>query len=362
MMLRRACPTTVHAGARAWRSVSLGKRPLIITDANLTFDFDAPTIRLDAADADLGTVRTLAGQIVEHAPDVLVGVGGGSVLDVVKLAGAPLLADVVQARGERAGVVGLPDTAPGFRRVFVPTTVGTGVEVSPVACVRVGAHRRLAIGNGLAPEVAVLDPEFTRGLPPLLLREGVLEALLRIIGPFAGSPPVGGLPDAEAEMLVRRLVAVGDRLARGDTGSETRLAAATLSAATHTGWALVGRSTYGAKHWYLANELSTVAGVRKMVATAHVLPAVWTRIMAGDHRFGSRERLAVAWSWIADSAPVSGLHALLRRWDLEHELLTTSGQRAEAAQRAERSWGGRLPMLAGLSADDVEEVYASCST
>ncbi|WP_394621495.1 daptide-type RiPP biosynthesis dehydogenase [Lentzea sp. JNUCC 0626] len=361
MMLRRACPTTVHMGARAWRSVSLGRRPLVVIDANLTFAFDAPTIRLDAADADLGTVRALTDQITVHAPDVLVGVGGGSVLDVVKLAGVPALADILEVRGRRAGVVGLPDTAPAFRRVFVPTTIGTGVEVSAVACVRLGADKRLAIGTGLAPEIAVLDPEFTEGLPPVLLREGVLEALLRVLGPFAGSPPVGGLPDAEAEMLVRRLVAVGDRLAAGDTGSRTRLEAATLSAATHTGWALVGRNTYGAKHWYLANELSTVLGVRKMVATAHLLPAVWSSIMAGDRRFGSAERLAVAWQWIADSAPVIGLQELLHRWDLTYALTTTDAQRAEAAQRARRSWGGRLPMLAGLSAADIEEVYASCS-
>ncbi|MDX8146961.1 daptide-type RiPP biosynthesis dehydogenase [Lentzea sp. BCCO 10_0061] len=362
MMLRRACPTTVHAGARAWRSVNLGRRPLIVTDAGLSFSFDVPTIRLDTTSTDLGTVRALSSQIADHAPDVLVGVGGGAVLDVVKLAGVPDFADVLEARGQRAGVVGLPNISPAFRRVFVPTTIGTGAEVSPVACVRIGVHRRLAIGNALAPESAVLDPAFTETLPPVLLREGVLEALLRVVGPFVGSPRIGGLPDAEAEMLVRQLVAVGERLASGDVGPDVRLTAATLSAATHTGWALVGRDTYGAKHWYLANELSTVLGVRKMIATAAVVPAVWTRIMAGDRRYGDAGRLVEAWSWISDGTPVSGLHSLLRRWDLAPSLVSTADQRAEASRRAERSWGGRLPMLADLTAADVEEVYASCST
>lgn len=362
-MLRRACPTTVYAGARAWRSVGLGRRPLVVADANLPLEFDVPTVRLDAGETNLGTVRALADRIAGHAPDVLVGVGGGSVLDAVKLAAVPGLADVLEVRGARAGLVRVPDgPPPGFRRVLVPTTVGTGVEVSPAACVQVGAHKRLAIGDRLVPEAAALDPAFTESLPPLLLREGVLEALLRVVGPVAGSPAVGGLPDAEAEMLVRQLVTAGDRLAAGDTGADARLTAATLSAATHTGWALVGRQTYSAKHWYLANELSTVAGVRKMVATAHLLPAVWARIMAGDRRYGDAERLATVWSWIADSAPVTGLRALLHHWDLVSDFGTTAAQRAEAARRAHLSWGGRLPMLAGLTAVDVEEVYASCST
>ncbi|MGH3765863.1 MAG: daptide-type RiPP biosynthesis dehydogenase [Pseudonocardiaceae bacterium] len=369
-MPRRACPTKVYAGARAWRVArsEIGKRALFVVDANVAFDEPAAAvIRLDARDTDLQTVRALVARLAAHAPDTVVGVGGGSVLDVVKLACLvtcdPGLSDVLEVWGRRAGVIPLPDgrtpdgRTPQFRRILVATTIGTGVEVSPVACVESGRHKRIVIGSRLQPELAVLDPACTATLPPQLLREGVLEALLRIIGPVAGSAPVGGLPDAEAAMLVSQLVAGGNRFAAGDTGADARLAAAMLSAATHTGWALVGRETFAAKHWYLANELSTVLGLRKMVVTAALLPAVWTRIASGDVRYGDKAQLAMAWSWIDDSEPVTGLRALLRRWDLDHEVAAPAAAIRTAAHRAVLSWGGRLPMLSGLTTAEIEDLY-----
>lgn len=364
MMLRRACPT-VYAGVRAWRVArsEIGKRALFVVDANIAFDEPAAAVvRIDARDTDLRTVRALVARLAAHPPDTVVGIGGGSVLDVVKLACLvacdPGLSDVLEVWGRRAGMIPLPDgRIPQLRRILVATTIGTGVEVSPVACVESGGHKRIVVDSRLAPELAVLDPACTATLPPQLLREGVLEALLRIIGPVAGSAPVGGLPDAEAAMLVSQLVAVGNRFAAGDTGGDARLTAAMLSAATHTGWALVGRETFAAKHWYLANELSTVLGLRKMIVTAALLPAVWTRIASGDVRYGDRAQLAMAWRWIDDSDPVTGLRALLRRWDLDHEVEVPAAAIRKAAHRAVLSWGGRLPMLSGLTMAEIEGLY-----
>lgn len=360
MIARPASPTTVYTGA--WPRLG---RALWVVDRNLGLDVPGAVV-LDPADGGVEAVRALAGRFGAH--DTVVGVGGGSVLDVVKLAcledADPGLADLLLVRGRRAGVIPLPDGPSSVRRrVLVPTTIGTGVEVSPVACLTVDGSKRLVAGERLRAEVAVLDPDRTATLPARLLREGVLEALLRVIGPVVGSDHVGGLPDAEAAMLVRELVAVGDRFAAGDTSSGLRLHAAMLSAATHTGWALAGRATYAAKHWYLANELSTALGVRKMVATALVVPVVWERIMLGDRRFGDAALLEAAWRWVGSSAPVEGFRSLVRRWDLVADVVPGDAV-AEATERAMRSWGGGLPMLAGISRADVEAVYrgsVSCS-
>ena len=369
MILRHAARTTVYAGEHAWPLLrkEISGRALVVADAAVAVDPGSlPVIRLDAGNVDLRTVSSLADQLAEHAPETVVGIGGGSVLDMVKLAGLvhadPGMRDVLAAWGRRAGVIALPagrDSGP--RRIFVPTTIGTGVEVSPVACVLVDGHKRIVTGDRLRPDTAVLDPACTAGLPDHLLREGVLEALLRILGPVAGSPPVGGLPDAEARALAGHLVAIGDRLAAGETGARIRLQAAMASAATHTGWSLSGRYPFSAKHWYLANELSTVLGLRKMTATAMLLPAVWSRIEAGDRRYGDPAQLAMAWRWVDDSAPVAGLRALLRRWQIGGGPRPSSADLGEAARRAVTSWGGRLPMLAGLPAAEIEALYAEAA-
>ncbi|MFE0019866.1 daptide-type RiPP biosynthesis dehydogenase [Amycolatopsis sp. NPDC059021] len=370
MMLRRDAPTPVIAGPGALHSArrSLGKRTLTIVDATIAFEGEA--VRLDASDTGFGAVRGLARRLGEYAPDAVLAIGGGSVLDVVKLAcvvhADPALADLMEAWGRRAGAITLPEARkPLVHRVFVPTTVGTGVEVSAVACVRIGQDRRIVAGRALRPDLAVLDPDRTATLPGHLLREGTLEALLRILGPVAGSARVGGLPDAEAATLAAQLVAVGDRIAAGDSGRDARLAVAMLSATTHTGWALAGRGRYSAKHWYLANELSCALGVRKMVATACLLPAVWSRILEGDTRYGNAASLTEAWSGLDHGDPVSGLRNLVRRWRIEHELAAPADVIRAAAESAVRSWGGRLPMLAGLTVADIEELYGgalSCST
>ncbi|GAB3399178.1 daptide-type RiPP biosynthesis dehydogenase [Amycolatopsis echigonensis] len=362
MLTRSGVATTVRAGSGVFPRVrrSLGKRTLVVADANVPVE--GPAIRLDAADADIAAVRSLAARLAERSPDTVLGIGGGSVLDLVKLACAvqkhPEFADVLEIRGRRAGAISLPAFRnPLVRRVFVPTTVGTGVEVSAVACVRIDGRKRIVAGPALRPDIAVLDPELTATLPGELLREGALEALLRIIGPVAGSGRVGGLPDAEAASLVRELVAVGHRIAAGGTGPQTRLDAAMLSSATHTGWALAGRGMYSAKHWYLANELSTGLGLRKMVATAWLVPAVWSRIAAGDTRYGNPDMLRQAWSWLGEADPVAGLRSLLRDWGLDYEIAAPEPVLAEIAQHTVRSWGGRLPMLAGLAVADVRELY-----
>lgn len=361
-MLHHPSTTAVRAGSGAWQAMrqSVDKQTLVIADDNIAFD--GPALRVDACNADIQTVRALADRMAEHTPRAVLGVGGGSVLDLVKLASLvhadPRIADVLETWGERAGAITPPnDQRSVMRRILVPTTVGTGVEVSAVACVQIGKHKRIVISNALRPDLAVLDPDLTATLPSYLLREGMLEALLRIIGPVAGSPRLGGLPDAEAEMLVKQLVATGDRIAAGDTDPDTRLMAATLSAATHTGWALAGRETFGTKHWYLANELATTLGLRKMVATACLLPTVWSRIAQGDTRYGNPSTLAMAWNWLDESDPVNGIRALLRRWRIEHEVDASAPAISEAAERAERSWGGRLPMLAKLTATEIEELY-----
>lgn len=102
---------------------------------------------------------------VEAGADVIIGIGGGSTLDSAKavnylVGGNP--APIMQYVGDNMNKL------PGKPLILIPTTAGTGSEVSFVACVKdskTGAKLPLVSDTCTYASVAVLDPELTVGLP-----------------------------------------------------------------------------------------------------------------------------------------------------------------------------------------------------
>src|SRR6185295_6080958 len=97
-------------------------------------------------------------------PDLIVALGGGSCIDLAKIVAAWLThgGQVADYYGENK----LP--GPVMPIIAIPTTAGTGSEVSPVAIVT-DDQLRMKVGlsdNRLRPAVALLDPELTLELPP----------------------------------------------------------------------------------------------------------------------------------------------------------------------------------------------------
>jgi alcohol dehydrogenase class IV len=112
----------------------------------------------------------------------VIGFGGGSSLDVAKLA-ALLLGSgedldgawgVAQAKGPRLPLA------------LVPTTAGTGSEVTPVSIITVGEEEKRGVSSPIIlPDIAVLDPELTLGLPaPITAATGV-DAMVHAIEAYA---------------------------------------------------------------------------------------------------------------------------------------------------------------------------------
>lgn len=388
MTARWSCAVQVHAGHHAWDSAQSSlvdtARVVLVTDARFAWhaadsanlvreSLHLPGSRVRVLDGATSTavVEELASWLAAQRADAVVALGGGRIMDTVKLAchhyADPRTLAVLRARGIRAGTAMLPAPEhPLPRRLFVPTTVGTGSEVSMVACLLLAGHNRLITGTGLRPDVAVLDSRFTATLPTPLLAEGVLEALLRVAGAYIGSATESTpLADVSAFTLVRELTGAGDAVARGDTGPDVRLFVAQLSAATHTGWALTGRNPFATKHWYLANELATHLNVRKMTAIAALLPAIWSRIASGDTRYGSAERLAEVWTWIRDACcetldfdPARGIASLLDHWKIDRPSPADEDCPLTVARRCVDVWGGRLPMLPGLAPQEIAALVA----
>jgi NADP-dependent alcohol dehydrogenase len=323
---------------------------------------------------DLPSAVALAGRLA--GTDLVVGVGGGSLLDRAKLA-ALLGGPAARARlevAQRGGLTVLPhDLRRTVRLVAVPTTLGTGSELSPVACLARGGGKRLVMGNALQPDVALLDPAATGTLPRELVAEGVLEVLFRIAGLYVGDhrdlPTEDALAVAMAEAAVRYGNEARDAYAAGRApDAALRMEIAKLSGLSHQGWSVLGREPYCCRGWYVANELAAVCGVRKMTAVAALLPPLWQAIADGDARWGSARRLHALWGRLRatdpgrlPAAPADGIAALIDGWGIGRRI-EAPGVAEVVARRSVRAWGSGLPMLGAFRGADIARLVERTQT
>lgn len=363
-------PTTLVAGASIARPVCdrviADRRAVVVADARLAHVVDGlgrfvTRIFLDSDELGAETVEDLAERLRASRPEIVVALGGGTVLDAVKIAvtgvAAPATLCWALARTEQAAVIALPAPEPrAVDVVAIPTTVGTSSECNDVAIVRTAHGYRLLRGGALRPRHAVLDAVHYVTLTPAAVRAGCLEALLRLAG-ASTSERAHPRARAHAVAIARALIALGD----GVLTPPARVRIARCSAATQRSAALRGRAPFSPRHWYVANEVSFVARTAKMRATASVVSAVWRRIEERDTRWGSIEPLEAFWRAAARDArlplaPAAGIDALVTRWGLPLAPRPDAGALTSMAVRAERWWGGRGPALSGLAAPEVRDV------
>jgi acetaldehyde dehydrogenase/alcohol dehydrogenase len=117
-------------------------------------------------------------------PDLLVAVGGGSVLDAAKAMRLFYESPELDLReltlpflDARKRVAQYPQIAHNMRLVAIPTTSGTGSEVSPAAVISSGARKLTLVDYSLVPDVAIVDPMLTLSMPPSVTADTGIDAL-----------------------------------------------------------------------------------------------------------------------------------------------------------------------------------------
>jgi len=139
-------------------------------------------------DSDVSCVAKATTLARKHSCDCILSIGGGSVLDTAKA-----VAICLTFGGELADYQGLNNlTTKLLPHIAIPTTSGTGSEVSMVAMVKDSAERKkLLFGSRfLAPDTAILDPKLLVTLPPKLTAATGLDAVTHAIEAFT-SPATG---------------------------------------------------------------------------------------------------------------------------------------------------------------------------
>jgi alcohol dehydrogenase class IV len=132
------------------------------------------------------TVRQGTARGRDAGCDLVIGFGGGSAIDAAK-AIATLLANGGDPLDYMEGIGGgKPLTIPALPIIAIPTTAGTGAEVTRNAVVASPEHRVKASLRSphMLPRLALVDPELTYSLPPAVTAGTGLDALTQLIEPF----------------------------------------------------------------------------------------------------------------------------------------------------------------------------------
>lgn len=196
------------------------------------------------ADPPEAIIHKALQKAVQAGCDGVIGFGGGSAMDTAKL--IALLLDGSQSLQEVYGV----DQARGKRvpLIQVPTTAGTGSEVTPIAIVTTGeTTKQGVVAPQLLPDIAVLDARLTLGLPPAVTAATGIDAMVHAI---------------EAYTSRHRKNPYSDMLAREALG----LLARNIEAAVHTGDDETARS-----NMLLGALLAGQAFANAPVAAVHAL-------------------------------------------------------------------------------------------
>ncbi|MEW6376801.1 MAG: iron-containing alcohol dehydrogenase [Thermodesulfobacteriota bacterium] len=191
-------PTKIIFGEKAALDVAIEvetlkcKKALIVTDKDLAKNTDIPEkikktlgnlcvgIFSDVeADSGLHIVNQGAKLGKELRADCLISVGGGSAIDTAKG-----IAIVLREGGKLEDYAGFQAlTRPQTPHIVIPTTAGTGSEVTYIAVIKDHQEgRKLLFGDyHILPNVAILDPKMTEGLPPKLTASTGMDAMCHAI-------------------------------------------------------------------------------------------------------------------------------------------------------------------------------------
>jgi len=152
-----------------------------------------PDPRIETAEACANAARSCEA-------DVIIGVGGGSAMDIAKV--AAVLAYSKQSIHSMFGIEQV--TAAGLPLILVPTTAGTGSEVTHIAILSDEQEhlKKGIVSKFLFPKLAIVDPLLTLGVPAAVTAASGMDALLHAVEAFT-SKNANDLSDTLARRAMR---------------------------------------------------------------------------------------------------------------------------------------------------------------
>ena len=267
----------------------------------------------------------------------VIGLGGGSSLDVAKL--VALLAVGRETLEEVYGVGNAK--GPRLPLILIPTTSGTGSEVTPISIVTTGENQKMGVVSPvILPDIALLDPELTYGLPAHVTAATGIDAMVHAIEAYASASannnPISRLLATQALTLMGQsiLTAVhegSNRDARSDMLLGSMLAGQAFANAPVAAVHALAYPLGGYFHipHGLSNALVLPHVLRFNVAEApgpyaELAPYAFPELA----RLEGQERAAAFCEALAELSAKCGLQANLRAMDIPEDILPTLASEA----------------------------------
>lgn len=314
------------------------ERPLVLSDAVLakigtmalvTQAMEAEGVAAAAVftdipvDSSLAVVNRIAAYYREQGCDSIVAIGGGSVIDTAK--GVRLV--LSQNTDDIFAISGLENVACGKHIPFivVPTTAGTGSECTGVAVIRNDANgvKMEFLSPFVEPDVAVVDPRMTEGLPPKATASTGMDALCHAVEACT-CLQANPLSTAYATAAIRL---IAQNLETATVNGKNRQARFNMALASTMAGIAFSNSMVGAVH-AIGHALGGVCHVPHAVAMTILLPHVMRYNLS--HSAGAYAELL---SWLVGQ---------------DAAMATPPETRAEASIAAIEALGRKLNAVCGL--------------
>ncbi len=314
-----------------------------------------------SADPPAEVIRQAATQARAFKADGVLGLGGGSSLDTAKL-----VALMINSEQPLEAMYGT-DQATGQRvpLILLPTTAGTGSEVTWVSVVTDDAGQKKAVyAPQLLPDIALLDPRLTLGLPPPVTAATGLDAMVHAIEAYTSRTRKNPLSDGLATTAIRllgqnleRVIADGNDLAARSAMLQGSLMAGiafvNASVAAIHGLAYPLGARFHIPHGH-SNALVMLPVIRFNLPAAQPLYAELAGHLLGG-RFDDEHAAASAFvSEIERLVACSGLETRLSQLDIPESAIASMADEVVTSIR-------RLidSNPADMSRADVEAIYRS---
>jgi alcohol dehydrogenase class IV len=307
-----------------------------LADQNIAVETVACT-----AEPDVAMVENAVAIARHMSPDLVVALGGGACVDLGKAISAltpakgPTLAYLeVVGEGRRLDAHPLPFIA-------IPTTAGTGAEVTKNAVISVpAAGKKVSLRDPrMIPDIAIVDPALTDNAPPHVTFSSGFDAITQVIEPYL-STNASPMTDALCRDAIPRGLKAILRLADG----ENRQARDDLALTSLFGGIALANAGLGAVH-----GLAGVIGGRTAAPHGEICATLLPHVLAYDFDAvpqdnPARQRVDEIFAWIGDALGVP------------------SEQAAEDLRQCISALGIRALKDLGLSRSDLDAVAVASQT
>jgi len=308
------------------RATTMGTRVLIVHGSNpgrlaevlpsLTTVEIVQTLSVEK-EPDLNALTAAVDQGKKLGVDLVIGIGGGSVMDSAKVLAAMLPSETDLMRHLEVVGEGLPLTAKRLPLILVPTTSGTGAEVTRNAVIDIpDAQRKVSLrDNQLLPDLALIDPALTDNCPRHVSLHSGLDAITQVIEPYLSSRA-----NLFTDMLCKEAIPKGLAALKQLMNGESKEARDALAQVSLFGGLALANSGLGVVHG-LAGPLGGLCGAPHGAICGALLPAGIAANRDAVTEAEHKARIDQVIGWIAEVFETNSDQAVPRF----HEWIIQSG-------------------------------------